>query len=88
VLDRDMKHLTWEDRTFATQMGSDVLRDGMYLELIEVTVAGPVDRAEWFYSDADGSFAFTAWSADLSRTVLAWFEAEARRRLPPSPPAV
>ena len=39
---------------------------------------------EAFYSDADESFEFERYRADVSREVEAWFQAEARRRLPPS----
>jgi hypothetical protein len=34
-------------------------------------------------SDADGSFEVTRYRADVPPVVEAWFQAEARRRLPP-----
>lgn len=66
-------------------MGSDVPRNGMFLELWD----RPSDRlALWaFFSDIDGSFEFTRYRADVPSEVEAWFQAEARRRLPPLPDA-
>ena len=75
--------MTFEGRTYTTLMGSDVERDGMYLELEDVTAGDREPVAEWFYSDADGSMKFAVYRGQVPRAVLSWFEAEARRRLPP-----
>ena len=80
--------MTFEGRTYATLMGSDVNRDGMFLELEDVTGGGRDTLAEWFYSDADASMTFTAYRRRVPAPVLAWFEREAARRLPPDAPAV
>ena len=67
---------------YETLMGSDVDRDGMFLELWERSPTR--ELALWaFYSDADGSFEFERHRDDVPPEVEAWFHQEARRRLPP-----
>jgi hypothetical protein len=74
------------DERYETVMGSDVDRDGMFLELWERSP--PRELALWaFDSDADGSFEFERHRDDVQPEVEAWFHEEARRRLPPSPDA-
>ena len=74
------------DERYLTIMGSDVARDGMYLELWERSPTR--ELALWaFYSDADGSFEFERYRADVPPEVEASFHLEASRRLPPSPDA-
>jgi len=62
-------------------MGSDVARGGMYLELWDRPFSELL--LCWSYFDADGSFAFMRYRADVPAEVEAWFQQEARRRLPP-----
>jgi hypothetical protein len=64
-------------------MGSDVIRDGMFLELRDLLADEPA--AEVFFSDMDGSFAITRFRADVPPEIEAWLQDEARRRLPPGP---
>jgi hypothetical protein len=72
------------DARYETVMGSDVTRDGMFLELWDI--GPPREFALWaFYSDTDGSFEFTRYRADVPDEVEAWFHLEAKRRLPPVP---
>ena len=72
------------DKRYETIMGSDVHRDGMFLELRERS--RPLELALWaFYSDVDGTFEFERYRDDVPPEVEAWFHHEARRRLPPSP---
>ncbi|WP_422927030.1 hypothetical protein [Singulisphaera sp. PoT] len=74
------------DERYETVMGSDVARDGMYLELWDRKPPGKL--ALWaFYSDADGSFEFERYLDDVPPEVEEWFHREARRRLPPMPDA-
>lgn len=56
----------------------------MYLELWDC----PRNRVlvEAFYRDADGSFEFTQYQENVPGEVLAWFEQEARKWLPPIQP--
>jgi hypothetical protein len=64
-------------------MGSDVERDGMFLELADVTL-GTGDRlAEWFYSDVTHTMELTEHQPAIPSAVLDWFRNEAERRLPP-----
>jgi hypothetical protein len=55
---------------------------GMFLELWDRQPTREM-VLEAFYSDADGSIAFTRYRADVPPEVEAWFRAEAARRLPP-----
>lgn len=75
--------MTLEGRDYALTMGSDVARDGMFLELDDVTGGQRVNVGEWFYSDVNASLTFTAFRCDVPAAVLDWFRAEAARRLPP-----
>ena len=66
---------------YETVMGSDLARDGMFLELWDLAVAR---LALWaFFSDVDGAFEFTKYRNDVPASVESWFQQEARRRLPP-----
>ncbi len=71
------------DEHYEVRLFSEVARDGMSLELWD----RPSNELalEAFYSDRDGSFVFSRYRADVSPEVEAWFQAEARRRLPPRP---
>ena len=62
-------------------LGSDSARDGMLLELWDRPSS--VLAVEVFFSDADGSFTTTRYRTDVPPDVDAWFQVEARRRLPP-----
>jgi hypothetical protein len=64
-------------------MGSDVDRDGMYLE---ATVVGKPSQtvAEVFYSDASGRFTVSCFQEAVPIELMEYLVAEARRRLPPS----
>ena len=73
------------DNRYETVMGSDVARGGMFLELWD---RPSTHLALWaFYADADGSFEFTRYRDDVPPEVEAWFQHEARWRLPPLPDA-
>ena len=63
-------------------MGSDIVRDGMFLELWDRPSSELA--VEVFFSDTDGSFATTRYRNDLPPEVDAWFHSEALRRLPQS----
>ena len=65
-------------------MGSDLARDGMFLELWDRHPTRGL-ALEVFFSDADGSFVTTRYRADVPPEVEAWFQADAARRLPPLP---
>ena len=72
------------DRTFSFVRGSDVQRDGMYLEVTERT--GSKDRiiAEVFYSDESGQMTFSAFEKDLPFEVVETVARIARESLMPT----
>ena len=74
-----------ENTNYAYVMGSDLVRDGMYLELdvADASIEKGSPLAEVFYSDVDGSMTFTSWAPDLPLEVVEWLIQEARTRLPP-----
>lgn len=71
------------DRDYTYIMGSDVQRDGMYLELALADDGLEQALAEVFYSDVDGTMTFSGYAPDLPLEVVEWLISEARRRLPP-----
>ena len=64
--------------------GSDVARDGMFLELWE-RASGDL-LVEAFYSDADGTMVFDHYRAEVPPPVRQWFEQMAWTYLPPVTP--
>ncbi|RYD34208.1 MAG: hypothetical protein EOP86_11505 [Verrucomicrobiaceae bacterium] len=72
------------NRQFKTTRGSDVHRDGMFLELSEAESSDVL--MEIFYSDTDGSFNFAGFECgSVPLDVIEQFILEARHFLPPSP---
>jgi hypothetical protein len=70
-----------DGRTYVAIAGSDVsARDGMFLEVWD----GEVQIIEVFYSDADGTMAFTAYREDLPLPIVEWAIVEGKARLVPS----
>jgi hypothetical protein len=68
-----------QGRNFETIMGSDVQRDGMFLELRE---ASGKDCAEVFYNDLTHEFTVTTFVQSLPLEALTWLFNEALERLP------
>lgn len=64
-------------------VGSDVQRDGMYLEVTETPHAGP-EILEVFYSDQTDLMFFTAYRPDLPLELVEWAVAMAKERLIPA----
>jgi len=69
------------DDRYELVMCSDTSRNGMYLELWERNPTRSL-MASAFFSDLDGSFEFERYRDDVPCGVEAWFQNEARRRLP------
>ena len=67
-------------QSYGVTVGSDVQRDGMYLEVEDDAKAV---LAEVFYSDRDGSMTFTGYRADLPLPLVEWLIALAKERLTP-----
>jgi len=72
-----------EGREYITVMGSDVGRDGMFLEL-RLADRAEAPLAECFYSDRDGSLRLTEYAAGVSAAALEWLSIEGGQRLPPT----
>jgi hypothetical protein len=67
-------------------MASDVVNNGMFLELYERRPPRELILLA-FYFDADGSMKFERYRDDVPSEVEAWFRQEAERRLTPAPDA-
>ena len=67
-------------QSYTAVVGSDVDRDGMYLELSN---SSKVVIAEVFHSDESGSMTFTGHQPDLPLPVVEWLIAQAKLRLVP-----
>lgn len=70
-------------RSYALQRGSDVIRDGMFLELYDGTDASGECLAEIFYSDQTNDMVFTGFKEDLPLQAVEWLIAQAKALLPP-----
>lgn len=73
-------------RQYAMILGSDVIHDGMFLEMNDVTVEPEETILFAFWSDADGSLTFSAYKEQLPFELVELFMHEARTRLPPEKP--
>jgi hypothetical protein len=70
--------------SFELTMGSDVHRDGMFLELSDGVIEN-APLAEVFYADPDGQMTLATFdNASIPLEVVEWLISEARRRLPPA----
>ena len=67
-------------QSYGVTVGSDIQRDGMYLEVED---GGKAVLAEVFYSDRDNSMTFTGYRADLPLPLIEWLIAHAKERLTP-----
>lgn len=71
-------------RNFTLIRGSDVQRDGMYLEISEKMHGGTHVVLEVFYRDEDGRMTLTAFAKDLPLELVEFTAQTAREWLPPS----
>ena len=62
--------------------GSDIVRDGMYLELSEANTSPIRQLAEVFYSDVTHDFVLTYCEDNIPLEVIEWLIAESKRLLP------
>lgn len=74
-----------DGRNYFYVRGSDVDRDGMYLELFhgDAKFPGQEPLAEIFYSDKGGSMVVTTFSEAVPLEAVEWLIAEAKTQLPP-----
>ncbi|NKB58005.1 MAG: hypothetical protein GKS00_16910 [Alphaproteobacteria bacterium] len=70
-------------RRYSYVIGSDLVRDGMYLELSDETKE-PTDILEIFYSDQTHTMTMTAFRENIPIEVVEWALQQARARLPSS----
>ncbi|MEB4674240.1 hypothetical protein MXL54_05565 [Enterobacteriaceae bacterium G50] len=68
---------------FEMARGSDILRDGMYLELYENDTTPLRQVAEVFYSDITHEFFLTCYEDNIPLEEIEKLIAEARKSLPP-----
>jgi hypothetical protein len=69
---------------YSFRRGSDVDRDGMFLEADVVGESGKRTVAEVFYSDATGQFFLTCFEENVPLELVEYLIEEGRRWLPPS----
>lgn len=70
-------------RRYSYLIGSDVERDGMYLELSDVTEE-TADVLEVFYSDQTGAMTVTTFCENIAFEAVEWALDQARSRLLPA----
>jgi hypothetical protein len=70
---------------YHTIRGSDIRRDGMYLELIEESTGDEV--AEVFYSDVIHKITISIFQSDMPLDIVELLLQRAKRELPPKEPA-
>jgi hypothetical protein len=70
-------------RSYELIRASDVGRDGLGLELWDVTGGANEQVLEAFYFDTDGSTTLSAYREDLPLDLVEWFTRKARELLPP-----
>lgn len=72
--------LSLDSRKFELTRGSDIVRDGMYLEMSEV--GGSTAIAEVFYSDQTRKFVLNTFGNDIPVEAIEWIVEQARTLLP------
>ena len=72
--------LSVDNRKFELVRGSDVDRDGMYLEMSEV--GGGAGIAEILYSDQTRKFVLNTFGNDIPLEAVEWIIAQAKAMLP------
>ena len=68
------------NRNFELLRGSDINRDGMYLEMSET--GGQAGIAEVFYSDQTGEFVLNTFGNDIPLAAIEWIVTRAKADLP------
>jgi hypothetical protein len=72
-----------QNRKFDIVIGSDLQRDGMYCELLEVKQSKKVYLGEIFFSDIDQSFLSSFNDINIPLDILEWFINTSKKRLIP-----
>ncbi|MEN9844557.1 MAG: hypothetical protein RLZZ612_2386 [Pseudomonadota bacterium] len=61
-----------ENRTYEIIFGSDVIRNGVYLELSDRTEPGIKVLAEVFFYDEEGHVVFTSYQKEIPYHLVKW----------------
>lgn len=70
-------------KQYVLQRGSDVVRDGLFLELFADSLDGQV-LAEVFFSDERHEMTFTAFVEDIPVAAVEWLIERSKLHLPPA----
>jgi hypothetical protein len=80
IAERGPSVLSIGNRIFEVVRGSDINRDGMYLEMSER--GGKAGIAEVFYSDETRGFVLNTFGNDIPLDAIEWIATNARLTLP------
>ncbi|APC11845.1 MULTISPECIES: hypothetical protein [Providencia] len=72
-----------DDTEYELSRGSDIVRDGMYLELTMANTDPVLQLAEVFYSDVTHQFTLTCFEPNIPLEVIETLIEQAKKLLPP-----
>lgn len=72
-----------DDTEYELSRGSDIVRDGMFLELTVANTNPILQLAEVFYSDVTHQFTLTCFEPNIPLEVIETLIAQAKKLLPP-----
>ncbi|MEQ5125327.1 hypothetical protein ABN222_04275 [Providencia alcalifaciens] len=72
-----------DDTEYEFARGSDIVRDGMYLELTMANTDPVLQLAEVFYSDVTHQFTLTCYEPNIPLAVIETLIEQAKKLLPP-----
>lgn len=71
------------DTEYELSRGSDIVRDGMYLELTMANTEPVLQIAEVFYSDVTHQFSLTCYEPNIPLSVIENLIEQSKKLLPP-----
>ena len=80
----DLPQIRIGDEEYRCVRGSDIDRDGMYLELSLASDVAQSAIAEIFYSDTTATMTMTLFREDMPLIAIEWLIEQAKLVLPPS----
>lgn len=75
--------MTHDDIEYELSRGSDIVRDGMFLELTMANTNPVLQLAEVFYSDVTHQFTLTCYEPNIPLAVIEDLIEQAKKLLPP-----
>ncbi|WP_272678319.1 hypothetical protein [Providencia sp. PROV019] len=72
-----------DDTEYELSRGSDIVRDGMYLELTMANSDPVLQLAEVFYSDVTHQFSLTCYEPNIPLAVIENLIEQSKKLLPP-----